>query len=141
MQHVEALHDEYIGVRDGIGLALNNVVNQVGVDRCGNLGGTALDVGHKLQQGHAVVGLWEALAVHDAAALKLGVGVEEPIGGDHLNLRSALPAAQQLLQQSRNRGFAHRNRAGNPDNKGHAASALAEEVAGDPVEFLVFGHI
>ena len=82
LQDVEALDDHDVGALDHDLLVGDDVVDQVGVRRRLDLVLAGLDVHHEPQQRPAVVGLREALAVQQAAALELGVGVEEAVGGD-----------------------------------------------------------
>ena len=63
------------GLRDDDLLVGHDVVDQVGVRRRLDLVLAGLDVDDEPQQRLAVVGLREALAVQQPAALELGVGV------------------------------------------------------------------
>ena len=72
------------------------------------------------QQRPAVVGLREALALQQPAALELGVGVEEAVGGDQRDVGVLGPVRQHLLQHARGRRLADRDRAGEPDHERRA---------------------
>ena len=82
------------------------------------------------QQSTAVIGLREALAVHDPAALQLRVGVEEAVGGHQLHPRGGGPAAQHLLQHTGGGGLPDGDGSGHADHKGRAPGLLAQEVVG-----------
>src|SRR5699024_8629398 len=133
-EHVQALDNQDVGAADHHFLVRQDVVGQVGVHGCADLFGTALNGADEAEQGPAVVGFREAFAAHEAAALQLGVGVEEAIGGDQFHVRSVRPAAQHLLEHARGCGFAHSHGAGNANHEGGAGAALTQKSGGGAVQ-------
>ena len=106
LEHVQSLDDDDIRAPNRDDGIRNDVVLHVGVEGSADLGRPTLDVGEELYERTPVVGLGEALAVHDAAALELRVGVEEAVGGHELDARGVGPAAHELAQQARDGGLA-----------------------------------
>ena len=98
----------------------HHVVDEVGVRRRLDLVLAGLDVDDEAQQRPAVVGLREALAVQEAAALELGVGVEEAVGGDQRDVGVLGPVREHLLQHAGGGGLADRDRAGEADHERRA---------------------
>ena len=91
LQHVEALEDEDVGLADDRLLTGQHVVDHVAVHRGTDLGGAALDVAQERQQPARVVALGEALARHQPALLEHGVGMEEAVGGDEVDVGMVRP--------------------------------------------------
>jgi len=114
----------------------HDVVAEVGVERCAHLGGAALDLGHEPEQRPAVVRLREALALHQAAALELGVREQEAVRRHELDPGGVVPAGEQLAQQARDARLADGHGAGDADHERRGLRALAEEVARDAMELL-----
>ena len=141
LQHVEALDDQDVGPpHDHLG-PRHDVVARVRVEGRPHLFCAALDLRDEAQQVPAVVRLGEPLAVHDAAALELGVRVEEPVGGDQLDAGRVVPAAQQLAQEARDGRLADGHRARDADHERGALRPLAQEVAGGPVQVARTGGV
>ena len=86
LQDVETLDDEDVGLTHHSLLASDNVVLHVGVDRCHDLRCPGLHVHDEFQQGLAVIGLREALAVQDAVFLEHGIGIQETVSGHQVHL-------------------------------------------------------
>ena len=129
LQDVEPLHDEHVGALHHDLAPREDVVGQVVVHGYPDLGATGLDLGDEAQERPAVVGLREALAVHQPATLELRVGVEEAVGGDQLDARGRGPAREQLAQQAGRGRLADRHRAGDADDERGPADVLAQERA------------
>ena len=102
-----------------------DVVDEVGVRRRLDLVLAGLDVDDEPQQRLAVVGLREPLAVQDAAALELGVGEQEAVGGDQRDRRVLGPVREHLLQHAGGRRLADRHRAGQADHERRARRLAA----------------
>ena len=81
---MEALEDHDVRGRHHDLLVREDVVGDVRVLGRTDLDGAGLDLGHEAQQGPAVVGLREALAAAEPAALELCVGEQEAVGRDLL---------------------------------------------------------
>ena len=128
LEHVEPLDDQHVRLLDHHPLVLEDVVGQVRVDGRLDALVPGLHIGDEAQQAAPVVALGEPLALHDAARLELGVGVEEAIGGHQLDLRGVRPARHQLPEQSRGGGFADRHRPGHTDHVRGALLMLVQEV-------------
>ncbi len=120
LQDVEALDDHDVGPLDDHLLAGDHVVGQVGVDRRLHLVLARLDVDREAQQRAAVVGLREPLALQQAAALELGVRVEEAVGGHQRDVGVLRPVREHLLQHARGGRLADRDRAGQADDERRA---------------------
>ena len=127
-QHVEPLDDQDVGPVDDDLLARHDVVDEVRIDRRGDIALARLDLGEEADERHAVVALGEALALHQPVALELGVGMEKAVGRQQLHLGRVGPARQHRLQHARRRRFADRHRAGDADDVGHLAVVGAEEA-------------
>ena len=129
LQHVETLDDQDVGpAHDDLG-ARHDVVDQVRVDGARTSAAPLFTCDTKRGQRAAVVRLGEALALHQAAALELGVRPEEPVGGDQLDAGRVVPAAQQLVQQARGRRLADGDRPGDADHERGGLRLLAQEGA------------
>src|SRR5699024_11340932 len=89
-----AFDDEEIGGADDHLGAGDDVVGVVGVHGRPDLGGSGFDGRDEFQQLAPVVGLGEALPAGQAAALELGIGVEEAVGGEEFDTGSVGPAGQ-----------------------------------------------
>ena len=63
-QHVEPLDDQHVGPVDDDLLAGDDVVDEVRIDRRGDVALARLDLGEKADQRRGVVTLGEALALH-----------------------------------------------------------------------------
>ena len=126
LQHVEALDDHDVGALDH-DLLVGDVVDEVGVDRRLDLVLAGLDVDDEPEQRLAVVGLREALALHQAAALELGVGEQEAVGGHQRDRRVLGPVREHLLQHPGGGRLADRHRAGQPDHERRARGVGAVE--------------
>ena len=96
LKDVEALDDHDVGVPHHDRVVGHHVVHEVGVGRRLDLVLARLDVDDEPQQRAPVVGLGEALALEDAAALELGVRVEEAVGGDQGDVGVLVPVGQHL---------------------------------------------
>ena len=114
----------------------DDVVDDVAVDRRPDLVGAALQVAQELQQAAGVVALREALALHQAALGEHGVGVQEPVGGDQVDLRVVGPAGEQRLQDAGERALADGDAAGDADHVRHPRRHRAEERRRHPGEVL-----
>ena len=120
LEHVEALDDHDVRPLDDDLLVRDHVVGEVGVDRRLDLVLAGLDVDDEAQQGAAVVGLREALALQQPAALELGVRVEEAVGGHQRDVGVLGPVREHLLEHAGGRRLADRHRAGQPDHERRA---------------------
>ena len=119
--------DEDVRLADDRLLVLEHVVDDVAVHRGAHLDGPALDVAQERQQAAGVVALREPLAGHQAALLEDGVGVEEAVGGDEVDVRMVRPARQQRLQDAGERALADGDAAGHADHVGHPWRHRPEE--------------
>ena len=134
LEDVEALDDEDVWpIHDDLRVR-DDVVAQVRVERGPRLRGAALDLRDEAQQRPLVVGLREALALHESAAFEFRVRVQEAVGRDELDPGGVLPAAEELTQQSGHGRLADGNRAGHADDKRGGCAALAEESARGAVQ-------
>ena len=126
LQHVEALDDQDVGPAHGQPLARARC-RRSGASRPARVTSAApgLHVGDEAGQRPPVVGLGEALARHQPAALELGVGQQEAVGGDQLDPRVLGPAGQQRLQQPGGGGLADRDAARDADDERGARLAVA----------------
>src|SRR6185437_10342587 len=115
-------------------LARDDVVGQVGVDRCPDLALAGLDLGHEAQQRAPVVRLWETLALQQVTAFQLGIRVEEPVSRHELHTWGARPSREELLEEASRSGLADRDGPGNPDDERGLLGPLAEEVGRDAVQ-------
>ena len=129
LEDVQALDNEDIRRFNHLLLARHHVVDEVGIDRGGDAPMPGLDVGEEAQQGRAVVALGKTLPLHRAHTLQFGVGVEEAVGRDEIDLRRVGPAGEQRLQHPRRGRFADRHRAGQADNVGHLGVVVGEQEA------------
>ena len=141
LQHVQALEDHDVGLADHVLLAGHDVVHDVAVDRSPHLGLAALHRGQEVEQAPGVVALGEALAVHEAAVLEHPVRVEEPVGGDEVDLRVVGPAREQRLQDAGEGALAHGDAAGHADDVGHLRRQRAEEGRRHLLEVLLGRHV
>ena len=141
LEHVEALEDEDVRPPDGLFLAGNDVVDDVAVDRRPHLGLAALHLPQEPQQAAGVVALRESLAVHDAALLEHGVGVEEAVGRDEIDLGVVGPAGQQRLQDAGEGALADGDAPGHAEHVGHLRSQRPEEGGGHLVQVLRRAHV
>ena len=103
----------------------HHVVDEVGVGRGLDLVLAGLDVDDEAQQRAPVVGLREALALQDAAALELGVGVEEAVGGHQRDVGVLGPVREHLLR-ARGRSSTCRPP---PSRRGRSRTACAGAAA------------
>ena len=117
LEDVEALDDHDVGALHHDLLVGDHVVDEVGVDRRLDLVAARLDVDDELQQRLAVVGLREALAVQEPAALELGVGEQEAVGRDERDVGVLGPVGEHLLQHAGGGRLADRDRAGEADHE------------------------
>src|SRR5690606_37811411 len=116
-EDVETLDDEDVGTADDHFLALDHVIDEVGVDRDSDLFLAGFDIGEEVHKAGAIVAFRKALAVHQIAALELGIGIEKAVGGNEIDTRARWPAREQGLQDTGGGGFSHRNRAGDPNDE------------------------
>ena len=114
----------------------HDVVDDVAVDGRPHLVGAALEVAQELQQAAGVVALGEALALHQPALGEHGVGVQEPVRGDEVDLRVVGPAGQQRLQDAGERALADGHAAGDADHVRHPRRHRAEERRRHPGQVL-----
>jgi hypothetical protein len=136
LQDVEALDDEDVrATHDHLGRG-DDVVAQVRVERRAHFLHAALHIGDEPEERTAIVGLGEALPVHDAAALELGVRVEEAIGRDEFDMRGVRPLREQLAQEARDRGLADGYGSGHTDDERRAVAVIADELARGTAEVL-----
>ena len=125
---------------DGLTLIRNDVVNNVAVD--GSRGWfTTLDVTHEVKQLLCVVAFRETFTVHDPTAFEFGVGVEETVSCNQVNLWMVGPTLQQVLQNSGERAFADGNRAGHTDHIGNFRRDSAKKCGRHLVQVLSSAHI
>ena len=92
-------------------LIRHDVVLDVAVHRCGNLGYSCLQFAKKLHQPLAVIALGKPFTVRDSTPVKLGIWVEEPVGCDQFDAGVFRPAMKQCLQNTGRGAFAHGNAA------------------------------
>ena len=95
-QDVQPLNNEDVRAADHHFLAGNDVIGDMRVPGRPDFLRPALDLADEPQQRPAVVGLREALAFEQLPALELGQRVQEPVGGDQLNVGRAGPAPEHL---------------------------------------------
>ena len=60
-------------------------------------------------------------------ALQLGEGIQEPVGRDEFDVRSAGPTAEHFAQHAGNGGLADRHGTRDADHEGRALGLLAKE--------------
>ena len=124
-----------------VDLAGNDVVVEVRIDRRFNAFPAGLHIVQEVQQPRRVEAFGKALAVHQAAALQLRVGMQEAVGGDEVDARMIGPARQQRAQHAGRRALSDRHRSGDAEDVGHVAITAAEEAAGDGVQLLGGGDV
>ena len=111
----------------------HDVVGEVRVERRPHLWRAGLHVRRRTAAapgGRTTPG--KPLRCKQAAALQLGVGVEEAVGGDQLDARGVGPAGEHLAQDPRGGRLADRHRAGDADHERGARRRLAEERRSSP---------
>ena len=110
-------------------LAGHHIVDEVRIDRGRHLWLAGLHIGEEAQDRRAVIALREALALHQAAPLELGIGQEEAVGGDELDLGRVGPAREQRLEHARRGRLADGDRAGDADDVGDLDLGLGHQEA------------
>ena len=106
---------------------VDDVVDDVAVHRRLDDLVAALDLAQHPQQLAGVVPLGEALAVHQPALVEHPVRVEEPVGGDQVDLRMVGPLGEQRLEDAGERALADGDAAGDADDVRHLRGDGAEE--------------
>ena len=104
-----------------------HVVDHVAVHRSADLRRPALDVTQERQQAARVVALREALARHQPAGVEDGVGMEEAVRGDEVDVGMVRPAGEQRLEDAGERALADGDAAGHADHVRHPRRHRAEE--------------
>ncbi len=107
---------------------------QMRIHRCAHVVRPRLHRRDEPHQRASVVALRKTLAVHQVSTTQLGVGVEEPVGGDQVDARVVIPAGQQCLQHTGRGRLTDRHAAGDADDERHRPVGillrLAEELGG-----------
>ena len=127
LEDVEPFEDEDVGAVDLDVRVGDDVVGDVVVDGRAYAVPAPLDRPEEVDEGVAVVGLGESLALHEPAPLQLRVRIEEPVGRHQLHPRRRGPATQELAQKAGRRRLADRHRPGDADDEGGAALLQPEE--------------
>ena len=92
---------------------------------------------HEAQQPLRVVALRESLLLHQAEPLELGIGPQEAVGRDEVDLRGVGPAGEEGLEDTGCGRLAHRDRPGDADDVGDLVPLLCvQEALGGPEQVL-----
>lgn len=129
LKNVQPLDNQHVGSSDndlGVG---DDVVAQVRVKRCADLGDSALHGGDKTEERPTIVGLGKALAFHQSQALKLCIWSEEAVGRDQFNVRCVLPTREQFSQEASGCRLADSDRTGDADHERSSTCPFAQKVA------------
>ena len=116
----------------------SDVVGHVRVHGRDDLGFPGPDGGQRLHEVALVVALGEALATHEVASLQDGVGVEETVGGEELDLGVAFALAQERLQHACRGALADGHAAGDADDE-RGVGRLRVQEGGHLLVGLAFG--
>ena len=102
---------------------------------------SGLGPGDELEQSPAVIGLRETLPIENPPLLQNSIGIQEAVGGHQIHLGMLGPAGEERLQDTGDRGLAHRHRAGDADDERNLPWWGAEKRVRDRGEKLAALHM